>query len=303
MDLLKRFRELWVRTPSGILIPEGLVSDSSLKSKETYLQLKDRAIAIQGLYEASGVPLAPNSDLGKLIQDAKSLSDAWMANQKVSYQLLFRAALINRIADAVLPLQDVAMRETYLKEFTSAGMDLFTRQQSKAKGVFWEVELWSSLRRRSVLATLCDPPDIIIEVDGQTIAVPCKKVYSEKNVEKTLSEAVGQIEEAHDYGIVAMNLDDLLPANGILRKPSEDAAASELDRWNQHFIHRHERHFRKYLDTGRILAAFVSTGVLTDLTNDSTRIYNFRQSTVWVVPNLPAEKLSLIRRFRDAYLG
>ena len=49
------------------------------------------------------------------------------------------------------------------------------------------------------------------------VGIACMKLYSENNVDKVLSEGVGQIEASYDFGIVAVNLDDFTLPDQILR--------------------------------------------------------------------------------------
>ena len=51
-----------------------------------------------------------------------------------------------------------------------------------------------------------------------------KKFYSARHVQNVLSQAVVQIEESFDFGIVAVNLDDLIPANNLLAAPTQERA-------------------------------------------------------------------------------
>jgi hypothetical protein len=85
------------------------VSDLSLSSSQTYPQIKEKTLAIEKLCEESNVPLAQTSKLARLIGVAKALSDAWLMGQEgeLSVDVLFRVTLLDRIADAVLPLRAV----------------------------------------------------------------------------------------------------------------------------------------------------------------------------------------------------
>jgi hypothetical protein len=75
---------------------------------QTYLQIKDKAVALERLYADSEVALPDGCDLAPHIADAKSLSDHWLTDHaKLQMTLLFRAINLNRIADVVLPLQSV----------------------------------------------------------------------------------------------------------------------------------------------------------------------------------------------------
>jgi hypothetical protein len=212
---------------------------------------------------------------------------------------VFRAALLDRIADAVLPLSIVPDRIGFLAALLSGTLDLLDRKRSRAKDVLWELELWATLRRRSFDAILEEPPDIVVKFAQSKIGIACKKVYSEKHVQNVLSEAVAQIESNFDFGIVAVNLDDLVPANGILKASTQETMAQRLRDLNAWFLTAHERHFRKYLAAGRVISALVSTGVLADVSRARTRFNNARQFTVWTIPGLPFEKDRQLKKFYE----
>jgi hypothetical protein len=75
---------------------------------------------------------------------------------------------------------------------------------------------------------LDDPPDVIVNYENSRIGIACKKLYSERHVQNVLSEAVGQIEGDFDFGIVGLNLDDLLPEGVVLKGSSTNAVAERL---------------------------------------------------------------------------
>jgi hypothetical protein len=99
-----------------------------------------------------------------------------------------------------------------------------------------------------------------VDVNTVKVGVACKKIYSQENVEKTLSEGVAQIESDHEFGILAINIDDLAPPNRIRTVASSGDLQASLSEDNRQFLKRHDRHFRKYLSTGRAMGAFVASG-------------------------------------------
>jgi hypothetical protein len=81
--------------------------DLSYTSTQTYLQIKEKALAIEQLYADSNVPLPPTCNLAQLITEAKALSDTWLNSHinNISVVMLCRASHLDQIADALLPLQ------------------------------------------------------------------------------------------------------------------------------------------------------------------------------------------------------
>lgn len=294
-------KQLWQTTEAGVLVPSGNVLETSNRKKSNFLHVKARAKEIEDVYADVGLAISPACGLAQMIGNAKTLANRWLSNQidDASMVDVFYALHFDRIADAILPLRDVPCRKKYLKALTSGELDFFNHQSSYAKDIFWEVELWSILRRGCSSACLQDPPDISLQLSGGTLGISCKKIYSENNVEKVLSEAVGQVEASFDVGVVALNLDDLTPPGTILRVRNQMEMDSFLQKHTDDFLARHERHFRKYLASGRLVSAIVSVNVIAHVLDWKVQFNNARSAIAWTIPGLAPEKEALLKQFRD----
>lgn len=294
-------KQLWRTTEEGVFVPSGNVLEASNRKKTNFLQVKARAKEIEGLYAKAGLKMSPACGLAQMIGNAKALADRWLCNQTDCSSMFdaFCALHLDRIAEAILPLRDVPGSKKYLKDLMSGELDFFGRQPSFAKNIFWEVELWSILRRSCPSTSLKDPPDISLQLSGGSLGVSCKKIYSEKNVEKVLSEAVGQVKAGFDVGVVAFNLDDLTPPDTILRVRNKAEMDRSLQRYTDDFLVRHERHFRKYLASGRVVSVLVSVHVIAHVQNWNVQFNNSRSAVAWTIPGLTSEKEVLLQQFRD----
>jgi hypothetical protein len=297
----KRIIKLWHRMASGVIVPNGYVADRSRSDSETYLEMKAKAQAVESFYADSGVPIPVGCSLAHLVQSAKELSDAWLIDgtKNIPNKTLWRAAHLARVSEAIIALRGATNLNLYLRKLINGSLDLLDRDQSVAKDFLWELELLHVLRVHGVAAELKEPPDIVATFEGSKIGIACKKVYSEENFEKVLSEGVSQIEQQYEFGIVAINIDAMTPTDSILVANTQEEMATQVSKLNQHFLRRHERHFRKYLSSGRLLSALISTSVLADLRNEKPRLNNARQSTVWMIPGLPVEKEIMFKKFYD----
>ena len=297
-------KTIWRQSDAGVYIPVAQVSDASVQSRTQFLELRNKAKEIERLYLEADVPLAQTSDLGRLVENAKALWEIWFLNstESISYIMFFRAIQLDRIADSVLPLRGVQINADYLKILPSASLNFFAREPSEAKDIFWELEVWSRLLRRNADANL-EEPDIVVNYDGLRIGIACKKFYSEKHVQNVLSEGVRQIERDFDFGVVAINLDDLLPENVVLKEDSTKAVAERLLRANADFIQQHQRHLKKYLSKGRLISAIVSTSVLADVSTEKPQFRNTSQWTVWTISGLDAERQKHLNKFYAAVMS
>ena len=258
---MKRTGQIWTLRPSDILVPTGTFTDSSTRSKSTFLEIKERADAIEDLYAHADVRLPPDSSLGGMIENAKKLWKSWFLDNTKgqTYEMLFMAMHLDRIAEAILPLKGEEEQTQYLRDLLSGTLDFFERKASHAKDMFWELEVWSRLRKNIEQVFLREPPDVVVNFSDSHIGISCKKIYSERHVQNVLSKAVNQIEKEYEFGIVAVNVDDLLPPNATLNLNSSQAVAERLNQHNQEFLQKHDRHFRKYLGGGRLISAIISS--------------------------------------------
>jgi len=289
---------LFIQTQSGVLIQTGNSSDFSRRDSSSYLTVKQRSLDLQDLFRKNELVIHPTSYLAKLIEDTATLSDAWLCNDKsrATALHLFNASQLDRIATAALPLGVSDQAKEYLNALLTGSLDLLNRDRSKAKDTLWELELWQMLSRFGMQATL-EEPDIVVSFDGARVGIACKKFYSENNVSKVLSQAIAQFDSDFDFGIVAVNLDDLTPVNTILKAASLDKMSELISQHNYSFIQRHERHLRKYLEPGRAIAALVSTSVIADVPTTKTKFFNSRQSTVWTIPGLSQQRERQMKNF------
>jgi hypothetical protein len=291
MERTAEHQPIFGPTDTGILVQAGTTSSFSAQDSTSYLTIKNRALDVQTLFERNGFSIQKSPTIHKLVVDASELSDAWLCNQldQVSLGHLLSAAQIDRIATAILPLGFSSSAKNILSDMLTGSSDLLDRQQSKAKDTLWELELLHTLRTNSINADIGEP-DLIITLNGPSIGVACKKLYSESNVSKVLSQAVAQIEKGFDFGIVALNIDDLLPPNALLKAPTLEKMSATLTGRIDDFLSTHERHLRRYLEPGRAMSALISCAAIADVTSHKNRFLNARQSTIWHIPGLPPEK-------------
>ncbi len=302
---MKSIQKLWHRNPTGILVPAGYASSSSHSGSDTYIHIKGKALELEDFYKNSGVRIPEGSGLALLIASAKELSDAWLCGRidDIENDTLWRAAHLNRISDSILALKGDNGIKLHLRKLTNGNLDLLKRDRTEAKDFLWEIELLHGLREHGVSAVLEEPPDIVAHFRENKIGIACKKVYKENNFEKVLSEGVAQIEKKYKYGIVAINIDELTPPNSIQVENTQEEMARRLDELNLAFMHRHKKHFKKYLSAGRLLSALVSTAVLADLRGGGVRLNNARQSGVWIAPDLSQEGRLVFKSFYNKMMA
>jgi hypothetical protein len=302
---IKKSKQRWARQPSGILIPSGRISDISIRSKTNHLETKACAKQIEDIYEKANIQISNNSGLGELIKTAKDLSDNWLPGNKnnLGYHMFFLSMHLARIAESLLLLNNEKNKDRYLRELLSGSLNFFKRGTSHAKDIFWEIEAWAKIKKRLDSVYLQEPPDIVVDYDDSQIGISCKKLYTENHVQNVLSQAVQQIEKGFEFGIVAVNIDDLLPADVVLKMGSSDAVIERLNQINTSFINRHVRHFSKYFSASRIISAIVSTSIIADVPSEKPRFSNTYQWTVWAVTELKERHKIQLNKFYQTIMN
>ena len=284
--------------PVGQLRQVGKASAFTSMGSSQYSGIKSRALSLVDLFRFHGLETRRSESLQQLIDMTIAMSDSWDRGDKdeVTLAHLLAAAQIERIATAALSTTRCAAQKSTLRGLLTGSLDLLGREQSKAKDTLWELELLRILVDHKIDATLGEP-DLSVHFSGAPVGFACKKIYSEGNVSKVLSNAVSQIEREGEFGIIALNLDDLLPANAILKAPTLPVMSTMLEERNSAFIRTHERHLRKYLTPGRAIAALVSCAAIADVVNAENRFLNARQTTVWQIPGIPDAKAAQMNQF------
>lgn len=293
----------WARLSSGIYVPDGEKINKTIATSQLIPVVKQMAVELENAAEKLEIKIPASGDLAKYVRAAKSLSDKWLLDKhaEISNHELYGAAYFLRVAEAILPLSASPEFSFYLNEITRGSLDFESRNQSSAKDFLWEAELFS-LFRRSKIAVRNEEPDLVIRIDNQDIAVACKKIHSEKNVEKVFSNGVSQIERSELPGIVAFNIDSLASNNCVLRTTNIEEAGKYINHLNLKFLHHHERHFQKYMNSGRVLFAFVSMSVLIHSDNE-IGANNMRQTTIWKKTDSPSDLEEIFDKVFTAIAG
>ena len=260
---------------------------------------------IERIYSESNIRIGGAHQLFGLLSDAKDLAAQWAEGNirdETDMSKLFNSLHIERIYSGIKLLDGQNNKEKYLKDLLNGTLDFFHREVSHAKSIFWELEAFTKIKK-VIPNTLLNEPDIVVDIGRYCIAIPCKKIFSEKGVPKVLSNAVSQIENQHEFGIVAINIDDLIPESVLLKAKTFQEAGNKLHAQNMDFLKQHERHFLKYLSASRIVAVIASTSMVADILDESPKFNNFSQWAIWTIPGLKSEHQKSIDEFRSKVIG
>lgn len=280
------------------------VLERTNKQRYNHEAISEKVIGIENIFSDANVRINASHELSGLLSDAKNLATEWSKGNiaQTDMNKLFSALHVERIYSGIQMLGAEKNKEKYLRDLLNGTLNFFKRNPSHAKSILWELEAFIKIKK-VIPETYLEEPDIVVNLDKFRIAVPCKKIFSEKGVPKVLSNAVSQIENEHEFGIVAMNIDDIIPESVLLKANTFSEAGDKLHAQNMAFLERHERHFLKYLSTSRIVAVIASTSMVTDIVNESPKFNNFSQWGIWTIPGLKPEHEKAINGFRQKVIG
>jgi hypothetical protein len=184
--------------------------EKSEKNRFRHDAIKSQIDSIEKIYSSSNIKINSSHQLFGLLSDAKDLAAEWAkGNIDTDMNKLFSTLHVGRIYSGIEFLPNEVNKEKYLRDLLNGSLNFFERKISHAKNIFWELEAFTKIKK-AIDKTYLEEPDIVVNINQLSIAIPCKKTYSENGVPKVLSNAVAQIEKKHEFGIVAINIDDLL---------------------------------------------------------------------------------------------
>lgn len=237
------------------------------------------------------LPVHSGSSLGALFakvrrlqKKANSLDDGpWrrlflQANEAVWIARAIEAALADVGEDA----DERVIKKELFHRIVRSQMGLSTRQQSLGKDALWELDLYRRIKLGGAPIRFAEP-DLVVSLSPHfgDYAVACKKIYSREGVLETLQEACRQIREHGRPGVVAFNLDDLVPEADVWMEPDQVTLKSRLDAMNLSFISTNELDFAKAVESGGCDGIVVFTSVISEVPNIPLPISISRASAMW----------------------
>jgi len=261
--------------------------------KINYTEIHTQVKYIQKIFDDNSVTINKQSYLFKLLKNTlENYSDI-----NTPFEV-FDALYTNRIYSALVNLEGFENKNKYLKDLLNGTLDFMETTQSHSKNILFELEVAGSLRV-IFKNTYLDEPDIVVPFENGNVGIACKKVISENNFEKQLSKGVKQIKDNNFiFGIVAINIDNLLPAKTILNTNTKSQASDILHKENMKFINKYSNKFFKYLKDNRIISVLVVSSIIADIKNEKPRFNNITESTLWTIQNLGEEHKEKIDRFK-----
>ncbi len=249
---------------------------------------------IRKMFTEEAITINKSSFLNKLLEDVEKN----YSKENNSIPIIFNAIHINRIHSALMELNGINNKHNYLKDLLKGNLDFHENKESHAKNILFELEVAVKLKPLNCNIYLQEP-DIVIETKETKIAIACKKIVSEKNLKKLISKASKQIKKQNlDFAIIAINIDNLLPNNQILKAKNSEEASDILHNSIKIFIEKHHRHLNRKLGVHNVLGIYITASIITDLTDEIPRFNNHSQTVLFTINNPRKEEKQVLDLFR-----
>ncbi|MBA1203605.1 hypothetical protein G7009_17935 [Pseudomonas capeferrum] len=248
---------------------------------DTYEEIAAKAQRVREVLEQRSVKLRSGSALSQLLSQADRLSRAWADQVKPDDRVVWEAAYVNRLADAVTNLPDEQGIQEALNRMAGGVMQPDDRSDShQGKDALWELVLLSDLKKRGFTARAAEP-DIQVDFGMGDYPIACKKIWSENGVRKRVSHAAKQLAPFNNGGVIALNLDELVPVGKVLSVPTKAHAKAVLGMFNLDFIERHRSALQNAVMDGKCDGLLISTTAFAVLWEEETSAYIVSQSSMW----------------------
>lgn len=293
------------RTPVHPLVKEADSRPEGEPDRSwTYAEIAAQCVGLRDRLAARRLRIHNASPLGKVIQEAIALAREWndepalLAGMPIDEQALRRLIAsihANRVSHSVIEVVDDPAAAELLKRIAKNPLNLSDREQSMAKDALWEIELLSKLRNHGLTARLVEPPDIVVSLDGEEIGFACKKVYSERGVEAQVRKACAQL-ASFKGGVVALNLDQLVPFDNILSAKGRSEASDILNRLNVDFLRRNARRLARFIQSDRCDGLLLCLTAEADLHESRVRMNSVSETMIWTIEGGSRERVDRLRR-------
>jgi hypothetical protein len=239
----------------------------------TYSEVAQLVDVAERVILERGIRFTPQSVLHKLFADARKLDRDWRdSSRSPSLVTGINSVYAEKIARIVTDLIDAPGVEEALQRIAGSDINLSHRLKSQGKDALWELSLLTTLLRKQISAELVDPPDIVVELQMGSYAIACKKIYELKSLFSRLRDGAKQISKSGSPGVIALNIDDLLPGDHILTSQSPKVALDILSRETKSFFHENFAAFDRIREKSCLDGVLISASTISDITETSTRL-------------------------------
>jgi hypothetical protein len=250
----------------------------------TYAQVAEKTGLVRRVFETRRIALHPQSVLSQMFNKAEALAETAKSGSPngSGIEHLIAAMHANRISDAILGVAEEALAQELLLRIAKKDMDLALRAASHGKDALWELELLAFLRRKGARAWLQEP-DIVVSLDGTAYPIACKKINADSGTVSQVRSACKQLRNFGAQGIVALNIDELVPENSVLRGPTVISTGRHLQELAEEYLDRHRLDLQKAVAGEKCDAIIISITSLAEIEGSKPKWNYQTESMFWSV--------------------
>lgn len=248
-----------------------------LTSLEKALEIVER---VEEAITNKGLRYRKNSSVSVLFSSVKKLYaklDSMSDEEYKSTFLHFQNAI--QIAQAI----EVAIAEPNsteaIKRVITSDMDLYKRHQSQGKDALWELDLFRRLKLGNVQVRF-EEPDLVVYLGDEhgDYAIACKKTYPKNSVKTAFHAGLSQLKKHGKPGVIAFNLDELIPAHSIWQGRRSSDLELHLKEINCSFLEKNWMLFRQVEKVECCDGVIVSTSLVADVLDLECKVNLVRSS-------------------------
>ena len=265
---------------------------------KTYSTMQDEANALRERFRIHSVRINKQSSLARLFSSLDTLNREWERNQardiKSREDILWDAMDLGEVCVALSPLAGSPNERAILRTVASGTLGMFERGFSEAKNKLWELQLFRRAKEGGLDVRL-EEPDIVWWTGSDRTGIACKRVYSLRNMEKRIQEAVYQIGDSTKYGFVAINADELIPSSACPLTGTLAETSEYLQVLNSRTMAFVERRCLRYFSSDRMSGIIVGSSCKVRTPQGP---YLNSQWLTWTHPNLSVEHKRRVGEFK-----
>ena len=233
-----------------------------------------------------GITVNPASVLANHIKKAERLTKEWEAGETADgwRERQFAMLQLNRICDAMLTVETDPEAQECLARIARSDLQLLLHERSEGKDALFELELLDYLRRNGAVARMAEP-DLSAVMPFGNYPIACKKINSIKNFEKQLSSACRQLKPFKGEGLIALNLDVLIPEGTYLQKETGAQAKAQLHAMLNHFRQQHIAKIQKVVSSAKCDGILFSVSAAANVMQMKPRLHYLNQTDFWTLSN------------------
>lgn len=252
----------------------------------SFSEIVEKARRVKEMLDSRGIPLNPASVLAFHIKNAERLSKEWEAGEIVDgwVERQFATLQLNRICDAMLAAEASPDAQECLARIARSDLQLLLHERSEGKDALFELEILDYMRRNGAVALMAEP-DLHVVMQFGNYPIACKKINSIKNLEKQLSSACRQLKPFKGEGLIALNLDVLVPEAKYLEKETSVQAQAHLHFMLRRFRGEHMAKIQKVVASAKCDGIIFSITTAANVMQMKPRLHYFNQTDFWTLNN------------------